>query len=352
MSDYAIRIEGGFTTSVFYNYVLKELHKCLSGNRESRVVFDFTKTKYVDALVIPNLLCVGYILKEHNGKTPIVATIDESLYVSNSSVLKYLREIGFVHYCEKYGLFEIHGFEKNTMSLIPEYCATFCFDNEDISKDSIAREITKKSYNLFKNHLTNHFDEDDIFGYGNKFAKFGAELCKNSSIHGDSFSFMTIQSYIRRQTVSIAVSDCGHGFYNSLSNRIANSIESHQLLTIDDSSFLDEKSENLTLHSIIECAFYRYFDSVYGLWDIAKTVLSDGGLIRIHSSDSRIIFTPETFRFISVFDKREDLRDYLIKKFLKSKNYRYHQNLKYRGVHIEIEMPMKSNKRRVGYDYI
>ena len=344
MADYIIKVEGLFSTSVFYRQILKELHSCLQQSKENRVVFDFTETTYIDALVIPNLLCVGYIIRSTTNKTPVIARMNNSIYTYKTNIMQYLYDIGFIKHARNYGLFEIHDYniDKNK-KIIPEYCTTFCFNNTGQSKEQIAEQINIESGKLFSEHLKEYFDDDEIFGYKNIFAKFAAELCNNSAVHGESFSFMTIQSNREQGKVSIAVSDCGCGFYESLCKRLENNTLDRPLLTISDDEFLDKTSENLSLHSIIECTFYRYFDKAYGIWDIARTVLKSGGVVRIHSNDSRIILTPNMFPLILELCKSpEELRNILLIQFLERKDYNFITGLKFGGVHFEIEMPMKN----------
>lgn len=345
MADYLIKIKGGFSTSVFYNNVLKELHKCLVEDNQNRVIFDFSMTTYIDALVIPNLLCVGYILREETKQIPLITTLNTDIYTSKSNIMQYLNDIGFIEHAYKLKLFEFYNPElKPKSNMIPEYCATFFFNNDKKSKEDIASEISNRSYKLFNKHLKNYFDEDAIFGYGNIFAKFAAELCNNSSIHGNSFSFMTIQSNIKLQIVSIAVSDCGCGFYESLSKKIeSGKLDKQELITIDKNTFINVKSENIALYSILESTFYRYFDKAYGIWDIARTVLKKSGVIRIHSSDSRIILTPNKFPLVLDLCKNaNELKAVLLEEFINKKDYNYFTDLKYNGVHFEIEMPMST----------
>jgi hypothetical protein len=347
MAEYIIKIEGLFSTSVFYKTILKELHNCFSDDKENRVIFDFTEVTYIDALVIPNLLSVGYIIKKATNKIPIISAINNSIYAYKTNIMQYLYDIGFTKHAKNYGLFEIHDYNiDKSKKMLPEYCTTFCFNDGKQSKESIAEQIMLESGQLFNEHLKEYFDDDEIFGYKNIFAKFAAELCNNSAMHGKSFSFMTIQSNRGQEKVSIAVSDCGCGFYESLYKKIINKSLERPLLTIENEGFLDKNTENLSLHSIIECTFYRYFDRAYGIWDIAKTVLNNGGVIRIHSNDSRIILTPNKFPLIlEVCNDPEALKDILLKEFLGSKDYNFITGLKFGGVHFEIEMPMKHKNK-------
>jgi hypothetical protein len=350
MSDYFIKIDKFFSTSFFYERVLKELHNCLRENINHRVIFDFSETVFVDALVIPNLLCVGGILRETTGQLPVITTINNYIYTSRTNVAQYLSDIGFTAIAQSYNLFEfsVHSYKRKS-TLIKDYSTTYLFDNPHETKQNMANRISRKSRELFETHLKEYFDEDDVFGYCNIFAKFAAELCNNSLTHGKSCSYMTIQSNLEKQKISIAVSDYGRGFYNSLYEKIL-SDDTFEFHTIDKDSF-KTRSENSSLYAIIESTFYRYFNKDYGIWNIADTVLGQEGIIRIHSTDARIILTPNKFPLIlAVCSDAESLKEVLSREFIERKDYNYKSGLKFPGVHYEIEMPLKISRKGGAYN--
>ena len=350
MSDYFIKIDKTFSTSFFYERVLGDLHECISDGKKPRVIFDLSETTFVDALVIPNFLCTGYLLKDWTGNVPIITTLSKNYYSSRFDTAKYLYDIGFSRIAQDYNLFEINDFgNQDKESLISEYSRTYLFNDFNVSKQDIARTISQKSKMLFEKHLRNYFADDEIFGYCNIFAKFAAELCNNSLVHGKSFSIMTIQSNVKLGKVSIAVSDCGCGFYNSLCQKIITN-EAHDFYTIDKNDFM-KNTDTRSLNAIIESTFYRYFDKVYGIWDIANTVFKHDGTIRIHSSDSRIVLTPRTFQLIfEVCKDPESLKRLLVKEFVQKKDYNFKSGMRFKGVHYEIEIPFNTEKRRGAYE--
>ena len=196
-------------------------------------MFDVTKAGYVDALVVPNLLCASYLIKKTTNHTPIMRIVNNDEYVFSNErkkISRYLHEIGFVKLASTHRLFRIEDFSKEPEHrLIPDYCTTFYFegfpmnDNYELSaqeieeqKFEIARRISEKSHVIFNDHLKQHFVYDEYFGSVNIFARFAAKLCHNSSYHGHSFSYMTIQTNVAKNMAYIAVSDCGVGFLESL----------------------------------------------------------------------------------------------------------------------------------------
>jgi len=363
MKNYFIKIAKNFSTSFFYEKLLKEMHICLKEDINNKVVFDMSETTFIDALVIPNLLCVGSILKETTGHMPIITTINTQVYSTKADTAQFLYEIGFIELAQRLNLFEIHCFGSDgKRPIIREYSTTYYFDlsykakTATETKRRIARRISDKSRELFEEHLKDYFDTDSEIGYCNKFARIAAELCSNSLIHSNIPSFMTIQSNLFNQTVSIAVSDRGCGFYDSLYSKLIDEeikvSEGRQLdktiqfYTINKNSF-KELTDKRSLHAIVESTFFRYYEGkVYGISDIASTVLKEGGLIRIHSTDSRIKLTQSNFPFIfQMCEDPERLRNMLIKEFIKKKDYNFKSGLKFMGVHYEIEMPIKTSSR-------
>ncbi len=343
MEKYNIRIEGDFTTTVFYQKVLRQLHIYYKDFVDNVVVFDLSMTTRIDPLIIPNLLCVGEILRDTTGHPAVINTLN---FVRGNRIKKYLEDIGFVDLA--FGIYEFYDAgSDNQKSTIREYCKSYCFKDENATKKQIAQKISRESRELFIRHLNNFFEEDEYFGYMNIFAKFASEMCHNSIHHGNAFSYMTIQSISSINRVKIAVSDCGVGFYRSLLKKIINENLEHPFYTIDEEKFLSAKIDQITLNTILECSFYRYFDEEYGLWNIAKRVINGDGVIRIHSNNAQIILTSNLFPIILKTCKDEEsLKSVLTKEFIRRKNYNYRDKLKFPGVHIEIEMPL--NKSQTG----
>ncbi|MBE6025113.1 MAG: hypothetical protein E7231_18385 [Cellulosilyticum sp.] len=297
-----------FTSYEFFRKVLVDAKY----NCDSKLIFDFSNTRRVEPLVIPNLLCLAYEIKQETGTIPQILIPD----TYEGGVLRnYLNEIEFT----KYALgAELYNFPYNPYGglsgkKIDPLCGTLVFDAVS-TRDEIYRGIDMCITPFAERYLEKFNSYNDNNMYINEIVEFLEEIIVNSKVHGKSFSITTLHANYSAKKIYIAISDVGGGFYSTLQNE-----------AIDN----DEKA--------ILAGIYKRKDSkVYGLYNVIRRVLEFEGRIRIHSNDTQIIFTPRV--------KTEFLNERL-NKVNNFRKYNVKGTVQYDGVHIEMELPLERGWR-------
>ena len=303
-----IDIPRDLTSYDFFASVLPQI----VNTEEIKIMLDMSNTKRIEPLVIPNLLCLAYKVKIGAQKRLILSIPDT---VSGGMVKKYLYEIGFTKYANRFGLFDFQynpygGLEGKQIDPI---CGTLVF-NADDSKDVIYRGVDRCITPFSEVYLSRFqiFDtEQSIFI--NEITEFLEEILLNCKIHAKSFSITTLHANYSSKKIYIAVSDIGCGFLGSL----------------EKETIHDERE------AILEGVYKRKDSKIYGLFNVIRRVLDYGGKVRIHSNDTQIIFTPR-IKNEFIFGKLQNLDSF--------QKYNVKNTAYYDGVHIEIEMPLEKEK--------
>lgn len=306
-----INIPKDLTSYGFYNNVLAEINK-IERKEEQEIILDFSETYRIEALVVPNLLCLGYEIREKFGERAKIFIPD----VSYSGGLKnYMNEIGFIKYAKKYSLFEFILPPDGGMlgKRIDPICGTLYFDTQN-SIDEINRGV-KFGIAPFAEQYLKKFENihvyDDSIYYRNDITEFLTEMIMNCKMHAKSFSFTTMHAKYSINKIYISVSDFGCGFYNTI-------------------GLLEECKDEV--EAILAGVYKRKTSKVYGLYNVIRRVLEYNGKVRIHSNNTQIIFTP---RILDNFIARKLFEDSSFEK------YNIKKGLSFSGVHIEIELPLE-----------
>jgi hypothetical protein len=339
---YVIKLEEDVTSFSYYNKVLPLLHLYFTeDNRHKRLYFDMSEVNFVNPLVIPNFLILAVILKEHL-KEPA-----ELFIPWKPRLLSYLADIGFLDIVKRYGLFHIDegyigGFEANTLR---SECKTFVFqhgaEEEDIygslsESNAIFRNIYKGSGDAITEKIDN-------------LRRILTEVCKNGCSHSNSMCFATLQttmsSRISFRKAYVAISDCGIGYYDSICRKILDYGYIPFLLDAEGFLSLKQKDER-DIVAILEAILFRRDETIYGMFDVIKRVVSTNGVVRIHSQQTQLVFTQRNF--LAYLDNVKLLLDDF--KFKYEEAINTNLNAKYsnvrksgsrfKGVHIEIEVPL------------
>lgn len=304
------------SSAEFFKSVLQEVQVVLKYyDKIDEVIFDFSGTYKIEPNVIPNLLCVGKIMKNLLGY-PVLIRIPETF--RGGRLKNYLNEIDFLKLSQ--GIYEYEsdpytGFDGKN---IDPLCGTRFF-KKNTEKQEIER-VTKDFVGSFAEKYLKKYDKInlDTGVKENIIVHFLQELIYNAVSHGDSESYTTLHAKYSEHTIFIAISDRGRGFLKSCE-------EEHK-------EELEKVGKNIRneYEAINYCIFLREKSRIFGLNAIIRSTLEYGGKVRIHSNDSQIIFTP---RIIRLFEKNELLSD---DNFLK---YNLKKNLEFSGTHIELEIP-------------
>ena len=397
---YVIAVEGTLTSFVFYNEVVAQLHNYFAEDNPSRILFDFSRTKRIDPLVLPNLLCAGFLITKYRN-------VPAKIFVPGNLEFKplrtFLNRTRFVELSREYGLFEFDesisgGLEEQAFSSTLNRLEVFHIvyktpDSEDApDQDEFGRvidvettrrdafETLKSSFAPFINEFIAKSADKKILqdreGISNNLLSFGRELVENALLHGRSFCFLNMQySSANGKQIKISISDCGMGFKDSLNmdHRRARdilSLENKQKtseanllcaccypLNHNSESEKEEEENKRQNDDVVRLSQYPLMktelegiiygllsrrEKPYGLYNIhSKTVRATGGAIRIHSNDTQLILSQRMGIPLAIYGTPESLLTQFIQNKY-AKNVR--SDLKFKGVHIEIEWDLETRE--------
>lgn len=312
---YIIHLDGNLTSYVFYNEVLGKLHNYYIEGKDKQLVFDFSQVKTIDPAVIPNLLCVGHIVTNSTGIAPKIFIPNN---ISAGKLKRYLYDIQFITYAQKYGFFSFDdsiwaGMSESNMDKLN---TTVFFGKSETEQESWSKiqRYCRRFSNKFLERYNSYITPVNLI------LELSKEIVENSKEHGESFCFMTLQYNYSREKVYISYSDCGKGFFNSLKSK--------------------ELSVENELDAIVNGVYLRY-EKPYGLYSVIKKTIASGGVVRIHSNKDQLILTQNMTLPFEISNTDSIMKKLLSSDYLKN-NIR--KNLKFSGVHIEIEIPLSKGE--------
>lgn len=381
--DYRIAVDGNLTSYVFYTEVIARLHSYFSDDTQSRILFDFSRVKSIDALVLPNLLCAGYWIAQHRD-APARIFIPGNL--ESVPLRTYLEQTRFVEMAQTYGLFEldegISGGLKDT-ALRPTlnklalfqivYKDTPAGEQPDIDvarTKERAWEQIKRTFvpfiSTFLQKSTNTYVQTHKQEISSDLLSFCKELIENALLHGRSFCFVNMQysSNFGKQ-IKLSISDCGMGFKRSMnadrsrSQHIVSLQRQASERTGGERARIEEEIRRLSdqcypmrWDDVERLAGYPHLDTglegivygllsrrakPYGLYNIHEKIIHRmGGTIRIHSNDTQLILSQRMWAPLAVCDTPEKLVEVLRTDEQYAANVR--TDLTFKGAHIEIEV--------------
>ena len=308
-----INIPIQFSSAGFYNTILPQVLYSLS-DYAVRIIFDFSSTRNINALVIPDLLCIGYDIKKKTGE-PAVIYIPETMEME--TLKNYLYQIRFTELARKRNqeIFKFIYSPTAGMSgkKIDPLCRTFFFDTK-ITRDEISRIITfhilefadKYLSQFIYKEIEDNIQKKDVI-YKNAIVEFIREAVYNCSEHSESFSIATLHANYNDKKVYISISDYGRGFLKSSTTKCHNEFD-----------------------AIMKGVYKRCNERIYGLYNMVETVLRFNGMIRIHSNDIRVVFSPKW---------KEPFLNRTLEESYSFKKYNVRNTAFFKGAHIEIELP-------------
>lgn len=261
--------------------------------------------------------------------------------------------------------------------LIEEITKTY--DNDEKLRDALVEfyvyEVKEHfSQLLYENELTSN--------QHNLFINILSELITNGVVHSKSATYALM--FVDRYKSKFSISDNGIGFSESLKNKDISPYYKPESLTnrlIENSHFnnINDKIV-LNLISIFEALFFSFMKNRRGLFDLMiNVVLNTKGYFRLHSENSQIIISNRMKNeLIPLYQLRENIykchNEYELKvidettyknkidllfeqsldvflKFYQSVQIKFNSDIKFssirffpvkfRGVHIEVEIPNK-----------
>ena len=250
------------------------------------------------------------------------------------------------------------------------------FGNEDERRDFLISEYVYTVRQHFQELL---FENSNTSNKTDYYVELLSELITNGVLHSKSNTFALM--FVNNFSTKFSISDNGIGFEESLKSKSSNLLYTPFELKskIDELSILNVNPKIINnLHVIFETLYYSALKDRRGLFDLMiSVVLESKGYFRLHSDNAQIIISNRMNKQLSelsnlrgdLFKMHEDILINSIRdnryddQMIKLKNqildcfiilykivcdkynndYRYSSirfyNVKFKGVHIEVEIP-------------
>lgn len=365
---------------------------------------NFNTKYYIDPISIPLFLSLAQQLKNHHTKpvkfhlsnTPITIDILEFLYrsdffniVGKNNNPSFPLGKNILDYDQVY----LGGFKGKLIRTEHKVrCYSLLDDNllqkinpfidEPSKRDFLVEYFT---YKVKEHFYTLLYENEHIEHLTSEFIEILAELITNGVLHSESNAFVLMFS--DRYKTKFSISDNGIGLYESLKKKDDSNQFYHkfELLEFLSKSFPLSVSDKIktSILSLFETLFYSMLKDRQGLFDLmCNVVLNCSGYFRLHTDNAQIIVSARMLSELKklhetrtdilkthnlhLFDliDKEELRDRMIVLTDKCKKQvselansifrKYTEDtrfssirifdVKFRGVHIEVEIPNKIEK--------
>lgn len=353
MGFYRIAIGQHLTSYRFFHDLLPQLRAYAKKREATPILFDFTETKGVSPLIIPNMLCLGYIIHANYDHVPTIHVPDNS---ASDDLRAYLHDIDFVALAKNFELFQFtDAIDYGTArQVLDPLCSTHEFNTgaENSDESMVRSHIQEHFGDFFKKYLSGfkytpketkskeqQSEEQEESSYDNLAENLCTQMVWNSIDHGKSFAFMTAQVNFTLKKIFLSIADCGTGLKTCIN---------HQIECRKDPFDDRDKKIGSELEAIVNAIFARA-NETYGIYEPIKRVLDLEGTVRIHSVNTRLILTKNQSINLEIASHGRDDVKQVRGSFLRllhdpstglpRKNVE--TGIKCGGTHIEIEIPFQ-----------
>ena len=335
------------TSHVFYNYLIPLLHTTFTKDHKAKIHLDLRGIDTISPQALVGLLIVGEILRKHY-EEPVDLILEWK-----AELLGYLNEMGFFRINKQLDLFNYDrrlqgGFEPIDPTdfhflerfQIPDKSVpdseVFVYDPVETLTQNVTHLLSSaKNKESFKKF----FKSESLY---NQFKDIIMELVENAAKHGDSPCYVVAYGN-RKKGLICAASDIGIGFFRSLT-----SPDNLGKLKLFSQRELFLKDGRHNLRAILEAVYRRVGTQTFGIASFTDNATSKGGVVRIHSENTQIVFTQRTYREFIGSTKSDrkfihDLMNYFEIRKSWAPSIRESPlrvwDAKLSGVHVEIEIP-------------
>lgn len=387
--DKIIHFIGNITSFVFYNHLFEALREHYKKNGVAVApVLSFVNADYIDSMVVPNLISLGFILKSIHNK-PI------RLEITSTNATKFLDNGWFFKAVGEENSFsediDIDGFGNcstiiqntgyNIYEFEPKLLGFYNFSNisTPYNPDHRVNVYKNESYKYYSEFIKEGVSEEKLgiirsekyreikptiakrywnilktLNDNNKSVVLNilTEIITNATLYSGSHCSAMLQT--RDNETKISISDCGVGFEYSFEKRKEKFGVEYKNVFKEFS--IDEQVKYKNFLYIFETLNYSKEKSEDGrdnLYTLLNIILKkndssniDKGTIRIHYNDTQVVMTSNRCYDCNIIDPKKCSKCLLnnynpVKEFSKS-NLRIFDS-QYRGVHIEVELKFKNN---------
>jgi len=344
------------TTDDFYNHILPKLREYITKKPREKLIFDFSKIKKINPLVIPNLLCVGVLVNNQVGIRP---KIDIPPSYDGSKIM------GFLHSMDFYVLAD-EIFEKVDQGKLgsgstppPEVHKVLRFR---IGTENDTHTAIKNLVNETLNSVRAP-EDTPMLPLRRQLRDILQELVENSWHKGKSDCFVSFQVISSDQKAYIAAADSGMGIFSSLEKKVIEDKldgENQECIKtlIRKGRKKGEKTSHADLYAIIAAILYRRkptspHKEVYGISHVLNSCkrlgtqkdkygIEFGTKICIHSESVRLVIDHDLNKLLPEIlpeGNAQDIAEQYLDIILKSKDS-FTTEQRFRGVHFEMEIPL------------
>lgn len=359
-----VEFSGNVTSFDVYNTILPNVLNYLRSNpqKDKPVTFSFEKLEYLDAKALPNIICIGLILKKYYG-TPInlrlkynptlLCFLDNGRFFyivgeSGLDIFKYDKDYigGFNLYiekeyrkCHKISVFkpESNFYSQNKDDQDRIKRITFTELSEYIVP-SVFGEVLQDISNIQKLVKIKLNEKIEFWEYNRAVIASISEVLCNAILYSESSSFVYLQT--TTYATHIAISDIGIGFFESMKRKKQKFMlradyinKTKYKLDINNKGFDD-------FFAMFECLKYSMLSGRVNLWTLIYLVVNNNGTFRIQNNHTQLVFTAarcsgcEKFEIEKCIDCM--LSGFKVQKDISSLRF-FEAGLS--GVHIEIDFP-------------
>lgn len=387
--DNVIYFSGNISSFVFYNQLFTALREHYRENGVTVApVFSFIYVERFDPLVIPNLISLGFILKNIHNDKPIRLEIinsnatkfldngwffkavgkkslfGEELDIDGSGIKRLVKQVtGYEVYDYESKMLGFYNFLNVSRSFNPDhrvyvyqddsYSYYTEFIQEDVNEERLGlirsekfqelKPVVEKRYwNILKN-----------LAYGKKRIVLDVltEIITNAILYSGSHCSAMLQT--KNNETKISISDCGVGFEYSFEKKQERFKKEYKNVFYEFSEEEQVRYKNFLY--IFETLNYSKEKSVArdNLFTLLKIVLGksgdnniEEGIFRIHYNDTQVIMTSKKCSMCERFDPKVCAKCLLshYSKFneVSKSNLRFFDST-FRGVHVEVELKFKDD---------
>jgi len=331
--------------SDFYDYIIPKIRDFFHYHKDEKLIFNFADLRFISPNIVPNLLNIADIYKQYFNKNRNI----ELKLSWNPDLLSILYSLRFFEISDQLGLFSYNhdmlgGFDSKST----DNC-NLIFSGANSGEDEIKRECEQ----LMQSMKRCIEIEMDIKEHNDTFLEIFFHLIHNANDkdrgNSNAYGSFKVNSYKgqRKDIISstnkayIAVCDNGVGIMKSINNKFNNKEAKPYFTRYNKTAF----------YYILEAIFWRKINPptpfIHGLYDVTKIVLERGGQIGINSDETYIVFTKNflnTFKLLADTINKDEEPDMETQDELENIYRRKTQNIRYQGVHIDIEMPLERRR--------
>jgi len=347
-TPYQIDFTGSLYMSDFYDDIIPKIRDHYHNHREKILIFNFSDLRFISPNIVPNLLNIADIYKKNFRKERSI----ELILSYNRDLLSFLDFVSFFKLSDDLELFSYnHDMIGDLKEKSTDNCSLF-FSKANSGEDEINNECDE----LMKNMKRCIEIEKDIKEQEDTFKEIFFHLIHNANDkdrgNSNAYGSFKVNSYDKDQRKKydsldkksspnrayIAVCDNGVGIMHSINEQFKNEKAKPYFTKYNKTAF----------YYILEAIFWRKinppFPFIHGLYDVTKIVLERGGQIGINSDKTYIVFNKyflKTFLVLTKAIARNEEPDSATLAELKEMNIKKTKYKVYRGVHIDIEMPLE-----------